>query len=474
MADVKEKVNDERYFSTASYLCHDHHIVSTVHNTAETTDGHRNRTWERRYLWCYYYKIVVQIHLYNKLGRRRKSTTSQLVPVTRSRIREMRRGGVKMQMQKKWESFPSLDLEVSPTDKGFDFLHDCCQSFSIVIVIFVLSHSRSLLRWTLTLVLICIDVCCSNVGLKANRDFPQHRVILCWDWSWLLDARVDSGTCWLMRCWMVCHWLGQSRHGGTCDGWRPTEVDEVRMDSSASFPMLSEEFRIDWSSHRYKRLRYYHRLQDSVQAFSVQTERGPENWMQGDGQRANCHCANDEANNWLTHCRNIMDVGFVRRKHDLGLHEMMTTQIVASVGGNAVAVVARTADAMWILDNVSEMDETRGCRKREDRVSQSKQQIKKLDNSGSEIEEDPKMGTGKMVDGHPRKKIQRVRGQRGMRKTDQTWNVTSTGTVNPWLTDSCLWREFTDISRMVAIFRWQSKKDKFRCLSKTDSGRRHS
>ena len=238
MADVKEKVNDERYFSTASYLCHDHHIVSTVHNTAETTDGHRNRTWERRYLWCYYYKIVVQIHLYNKLGRRRKSTTSQLVPVTRSRIREMRRGGVKMQMQKKWESFPSLDLEVSPTDKGFDFLHDCCQSFSIVIVIFVLSHSRSLLRWTLTLVLICIDVCCSNVGLKANRDFPQHRVILCWDWSWLLDARVDSGTCWLMRCWMVCHWLGQSRHEGTCDGWRPTEVDEVRMDSSASFPML--------------------------------------------------------------------------------------------------------------------------------------------------------------------------------------------------------------------------------------------
>ena len=60
------------------------------------------------------------------------------------------------------------------------------------------------------------------------------------------------------------------------------------------------------------------------------------------------------------------------------------------------------------------------CRKREGRVSQSKQQIEKLDRSGSEIEGDPKMGTGKMVDWHPRKKIQRVRGQKGMRKTDHT------------------------------------------------------
>ena len=103
---------------------------------------------------------------------------------------------------------------------------------------------------------------------------------------------------------------------------------------------------------------------------------------------------------------------------------MTTTQIVASVGGNALAVAARAADAMWMLENVSEMGEvqtlTLVCRKREGRVSQSKQQIKKLDNSGSEIEEDPKMGAGKMIDWHPRKKIQRVRDQRGMRKTDQT------------------------------------------------------
>ena len=36
----------------------------------------------------------------------------------------------------------------------------------------------------------------------------------------------------------VCHWLGQPRHGGTGDGRRPTEGDEVRLGSSAQFPLL--------------------------------------------------------------------------------------------------------------------------------------------------------------------------------------------------------------------------------------------